>query len=69
MAERDPLDRALANLEAVVLLQLRPHRSEGLVRGEIGDRALQRPRTTPWNHLRAQQERAHTLPLEPISRL
>ena len=33
-AERDPLDRALSNLEAVVLLQLDRHASEGFVGGK-----------------------------------
>jgi hypothetical protein len=41
MAESDPLDRALADLEAVVLLQFAPRLSEGFIGGKIGDRALQ----------------------------
>jgi hypothetical protein len=43
MAQSNPLDRALADLEAVVLLQLDPCLSERLIGGKVGDGALQRP--------------------------
>ena len=43
MAQSNPLDRALADLEAVVLLQLDPRLSERLIGGKVGDGALQRP--------------------------
>jgi len=42
MAQSDPLDRALADLEAVVLPQLDPRLSERLIGRKVGDRALQR---------------------------
>jgi hypothetical protein len=66
MAESDPLDRALAYLEAVVLLQLAPHLCERVIGGKIGDRALQRPRTTSMTDFRAAHERAHAFAAEPI---
>jgi len=40
MAKSDPLDRALRDRNPIVLLQLDRHLSEGLIGGEIGDRAL-----------------------------
>jgi hypothetical protein len=43
MPQSNPLDRALADLEAVVLLQLDPRLSERLIGGKVGDGALQRP--------------------------
>jgi hypothetical protein len=43
MAQSDPLDRALADLEAVVLKQLYPRQSERLIGGKVDDGALQRP--------------------------
>jgi hypothetical protein len=43
MAQSDPLDRALADLEAVVLKQLHPRQSERLIGGKVDDGALQRP--------------------------
>ena len=69
VAQSDPLDRALSDLEAIMLLQLHPHLSERLIGGKIGDRALQSPRTTPRNDFRAPQKRAHAFTLQPISRL
>jgi hypothetical protein len=41
MTQNDPMDRALSDLEALVLLQLAPRLCEGLIGGKIGDRALQ----------------------------
>ena len=52
MGESDPLDRALADREAVVLLKLGARLREGLIGGEIDDGALQRPRTPERAHLR-----------------
>jgi len=69
MAKSDPLDRALRDLDAIVLLQLDRHLSKGLIGGEIGDRALQRPRTTPRGNFGAAHERAHAFVPEPILRL
>jgi len=43
MTERDPLDRALADRNAVVLLQLERHLRKRAIGGKVGDRALQRP--------------------------
>ena len=68
MAERNPLDRALADLEAVVLLQLAAHHGERLIGGKIDDCTLQRPRATPMNDFRAAQKRANPLVLVPIQR-
>jgi hypothetical protein len=42
MVQSDPLDRALADLEAVVLKQLHPRQSERLIGGKVDDGALQR---------------------------
>jgi hypothetical protein len=42
MAKSDPLDRALADLEAVVLKQLHPRQSERLIGGKVDDGALRR---------------------------
>jgi len=39
-SECNPLDRALSDLEAVVLAQLGARQSERLIRGEVDDRAL-----------------------------
>jgi hypothetical protein len=41
MGQHDPLDRALSDREAVVLLQLAPRLGERLIGGKIGDCALQ----------------------------
>ena len=43
MAKSDTLDRALADLNAVVLKQFEPRQSERLIGGKVGDRALKRP--------------------------
>jgi hypothetical protein len=43
MAKSDPLDRALADLKAVVLKQLEPRLSERLIGGKVDDHALKRP--------------------------
>jgi len=43
MAKSDPLDRALADLKAVVLKQFEPRQSERLIGGKVGDHALKRP--------------------------
>src|ERR1700685_767578 len=43
MAQSDPLDRAVADLKAVVLKQLHPRQSERLIGGKVDDGALQRP--------------------------
>src|SRR5262249_10563085 len=69
VGEGDPLDRALADREAVVLLQLGARLREGLIGGEVDDGPLQRPRTPQRAHLRPQHERAHALRSEPILRL
>ncbi len=69
MGERDPLDRALPNLEAVMLPQLASNLREGLIGGEVDDDALQGARTARGADFRAAQKRAHTLGLEPILRL
>ena len=69
MGEGDPLDRALADREAVVLLELGARLRERLVGREIDDGALQRPRTPQGAHLRPEHERTHPLRPEPILRL
>src|SRR5208283_5187841 len=69
VGERDPLDRALADREAVVLLKLGARLREGLIGGEVDDGALQRPRTPERAHLRPEHERTHPLRPEPILRL
>ena len=43
MAQSDPLDRAFADLEAVMFAQFRLDPGERIVRREIRDRPLQRP--------------------------
>jgi hypothetical protein len=43
MAKRDPLDRALADLKAVMLTQFEPRHSERLIGCQVGNGALQRP--------------------------
>ena len=43
MPKSDPLDRALADLKAVVLKQFEPRQSERLIGGKVGDHALKRP--------------------------
>ena len=68
VGECDPLDRALADRETVVLLELGARLREGLIGGEVDDDALQRPRI-PMNHLRPEHERTHPLRPEPILRL
>ena len=69
VGERDPLDRALADRKAVVLLQLGARLREGLIGGEVDDGALQRSRTSERAHLRPEHERTHPLRPEPILRL
>ena len=69
VGERDPLDRALADREAVVLLELGARLRERLIGGEVDDGALQRPRAPERAHLRPEHERAHPLRPEPILRL
>jgi len=69
VGERDPLERALADRQAVVLLQLGARLREGLIGGEVDDDALQRPRTPQRAHLRPEHERTHTPLPEPILRL
>src|SRR5271166_1654525 len=69
VGERDPLDRAFADREAVVLLQLGARLREGLIGGEVDDGALQRPRTPERAHLRPEHEWTHPLRPEPILRL
>jgi hypothetical protein len=69
MAERDPLHRALAYLEAVVFPQFAPRLRERIVGGQIDDRALQGPRTASRGHPRAARERPYALAREPILRL
>ena len=69
VGERDPLDRALADREAVVLLKLGARLREGLIGGEVDDGALQRPRTPERAHLRPEHEWTHPLRPEPILRL
>jgi hypothetical protein len=69
MAQSDPLDRAFADLEAVMLAQFQLDQGEGIVRREIRDRPLQRPRTSARTDLRAENKRAHAVVFEPILRL
>src|SRR5271166_4504175 len=69
VGEGDPLDRALADREAVVLLQLGARLREGLIGGEVDDGALQRSRTSERAHLRPEHERTHPQRPEPILRL
>jgi hypothetical protein len=68
VAQRDPLDRAFPDLEAVMLAQFQRNLGEWIIRREIHDGALQRPRTPARIHLGAQNEGAHTLVFEPILR-
>src|SRR5271157_3445162 len=63
VGERDPLDRALADREAVVLLKLGARLREGLIGGEVDYGALQRPRTPERAHFRPEHEWTH--PLRP----
>jgi hypothetical protein len=42
MAQSDPLDRALADLETVMLKQFEPRLSERLIGGKVDDRPLKR---------------------------
>ena len=69
VAENDPLDRALSNHKAVVLLQFDARESERLIGGKIGDGALQGLRTRPRRHSRALHEWANAFPPEPVLRL
>ena len=69
MAQRDPLDRAFADLEAVMLAQFQRDPGEGIVRREIHDRPLQRPRTPARTDLRAENKGAHAVVSEPVLRL
>jgi hypothetical protein len=69
MAQSGPLDRAFADLEAVMLAQFQLDQGEGIVRREIRDRPLQRPRTPARTDLRAQNKGAHAVVFEPILRL
>jgi len=69
MAQRDPLDRAFPDLEAVMLAQFQRDLGEGIIRREIRDRTLQRPRTPARIDLRAENKRAHPVVFEPILRL
>ena len=63
------LDRALADRESVVLLKLAARLCERLIRGEVDNGALQRPRTSERAHLRPEHKRTHPLRPEPILRL
>src|SRR5574337_876435 len=69
VGERDPLARALADREAVMLVQLGARLREGLIGGEVDDGPLQWPRTPERAHLRPQHEGTHPLRPEPILRL
>ena len=69
VGERNPLDRALADREAVVLLKFGARLRKGLIGGEVDDGALQRPRTPQGAHLRPEHEWTHPLRPEPILRL
>src|SRR6202453_5241305 len=69
MAQSDSLDRALADLEAVMFAQFPRDMGEGVVRGEIHDRPLQRPGTPARIDFRAENKRAHPMGFEPILRL
>ena len=69
MAQGNPLDRAFADLEAVMLAQFRRDPGKGIVRREIHDRPLQWPRTPARTDLRAKNKRAHTVGFVPVLRL
>jgi hypothetical protein len=69
MAQRDPLDRALADFEPVMFQHLLASHSERLIGRKIRDCPLQRPRTTARGDFRAVDERPHAVVGEPILRL
>jgi hypothetical protein len=69
MAQRDPLDRAFPDLEAVMLAQFRGDLGEGIIGREIRDRALQRPRTPARINPRAHGKRPHAVAFETVLRL
>jgi hypothetical protein len=69
MAQRDPLDRTFRDRQAVMLAQFRRDIGEGIVRGEIRDRTLQRPRTPARTDLRAENKGARAVVSEPVLRL
>jgi hypothetical protein len=69
VAQNDPLDRALSNHKAVVLLQFDSRESERLIGGKIGDGALQRLRTRPRRYSRTPHERTNAFPPETVLRL
>jgi hypothetical protein len=68
MAQRDPLDRAFPDLEAVVLAQFQRNLGERIIRRKIHDGTLQWSRTSTRTNLGAQHEGAHTLIFELILR-
>ena len=69
MAESDSLDRAPADLKAMVLPRLDPRLSEGLTGGEIRDCPLRRARATLRDGFRAPHERADAFRPEAELRL
>jgi hypothetical protein len=69
MAQSDPLDRAFADLETVMFAQFQWHLGERIVRREIRDRTLQRPRTPARTDLRTENKWAHAVVFKPILRL
>ena len=69
MAQSDPLDRAFADREAVMLAQFQLDLGEGRVRREIRDHPLQRSRTPARTDLRAKNKGAHAVGFEPVLRL
>ena len=69
MTQSDPLDRAFADLEAIMLAQFQCDLRKGIVRREIRDRPLQRPRTPARTDLRAENKGAHAVAFAPVLRL
>jgi len=69
MAEGDPLDRAFADFDAVMLYELVSRVCKRLIGREVHDHPLQGTRAAQSTDLGAEHERAHALVLQPILRL
>jgi hypothetical protein len=69
MPKRNALDRALADRNAVMLLQFELRLRKGLISREVGDGALQRPRTAARGNFGAAQKRPDALAPAAILRL
>ena len=69
VGERDTMDRAIDDREAVVLMQLGARMRERMIGGEVDDGAMQRPRTHERDHIRPEHEWTHTMRHETILRI